>query len=112
MTLLALTLGVVLGATASVSDTAQAQPSMDAPVPSLAPESGTLVIAQDRGQPQRPESRRKLRVIRLEELKIEGRIQKPQAFYLLQRSSLNFDDLNREESFLDKVVEAVEKPPF
>ncbi|MEO0814991.1 MAG: hypothetical protein AAFY60_19180, partial [Myxococcota bacterium] len=33
------------------------------------------------------------RVIRLDAIKVEGRIQKPQAFYILQRSNLNFEGL-------------------
>lgn len=52
------------------------------------------------------------KVIRLEAITVEGRIQKPQAFYILQRSSLNFDELNRTESFLPKLVKSVDKDPF
>ena len=52
------------------------------------------------------------KVIRLEAITIEGRIQKPQAFYILQRSNLNFDELNRTESFLNKVLKSVERDPF
>jgi hypothetical protein len=52
------------------------------------------------------------KVIKLEAITIEGRIQKPQAFYILQRSNLNFDELNRTESFLDKVLKSVERDPF
>jgi hypothetical protein len=52
------------------------------------------------------------RVIRLDAITIEGRIQKPQAFYILQRSNLNFDELNKAESFAPKVVQSVEKEPF
>jgi hypothetical protein len=55
---------------------------------------------------------RKRKVIRLETITVEGRIQKPQAFYILQRSNLNFDELERTESFLPKVVKSVEKDPF
>jgi hypothetical protein len=55
---------------------------------------------------------KKRKVIRLEAITVEGRIQKPQAFYILQRSNLNFDELNRDESFLPKVVKSVEKEPF
>lgn len=110
MTLLALTLSALLGATAPAGPP-QPQASVEQRGASLSEASAPQGLAQDSSE-ERSEPRRKLRVIRLEELKIEGRIQKPQAFYLLQRSSLNFDDLNREESFLDKVVEAVEKPPF
>ncbi|MGC4122096.1 MAG: hypothetical protein QM765_47455 [Myxococcales bacterium] len=55
---------------------------------------------------------KKKKVIRLETITVEGRIQKPQAFYILQRSNLNFDELDRAESFLPKVVKSVEKDPF
>lgn len=52
------------------------------------------------------------KVIRLDSITIEGKIQKPQAFLLLQRSGLNFDDLERNESFIPKVIKAVDKDPF
>lgn len=52
------------------------------------------------------------RVIRIEETRIEGRIQKPQAFYILQRSSLNFESLALKKSFLPKIVRSVERRPF
>jgi len=55
---------------------------------------------------------KKKRVIRLDAITVEGRIQKPQAFYILQRSNLNFDELNKTESFIPKVVKSVEKDPF
>jgi hypothetical protein len=55
---------------------------------------------------------KKKKVIRLDALTVEGRIQKPQAFYILQRSTLNFDELNRAESFLPKVEKSVEKDAF
>ncbi len=54
----------------------------------------------------------KKKVIRLDAITVEGRIQKPQAFYILQRSNLNFEELNRSESFIPKVVRSVEKDPF
>lgn len=102
MTLLGLTLGALLAATPP--SPSQAQASEHAPV------GAPRGLAQDAQASS--SSKKKPRVIRLEELKIEGRIQKPQAFYLLQRSNLNFDDLARDERFLDKVVESVEKAPF
>jgi hypothetical protein len=52
------------------------------------------------------------KVIRLEAIKVEGRIQKPQAFYILQRSNLNFEGLELKQSFLPKIVESVQKAPF
>jgi hypothetical protein len=62
-------------------------------------------LAQDTGA-------KKKKVIRLDALTVEGKIQKPQAFYILQRSNLNFDDLSHPESFVPKVVQTVDKQPF
>ena len=58
------------------------------------------------------QSRSKRKVIRLEAIKVEGRIQKPQAFYILQRSNLNFESLELRKSFIPKIIESVEKDPF
>lgn len=66
-------------------------------------------IAQDNGSSS---SGKKKKVIRLDALTVEGRIQKPQAFYILQRSNLNFEELNRTESFIPKVEKSVENDPF
>ena len=52
------------------------------------------------------------KVIRLEAIKVEGRIQKPQAFYILQRSNLNFEGLELKQSFIPKIIESVKKAPF
>jgi len=60
----------------------------------------------------KPATPAKKRVIRLDAITVEGRIQKPQAFYILQRSQLNFEELNRTDSFLPKVVQSVDKEPF
>ena len=54
----------------------------------------------------------KKKVIRLDAITVEGRIQKPQAFYILQRSNLSFEELNRSESFIPKVIRSVDKDPF
>lgn len=66
----------------------------------------SVASAQD-GQPAK-----KKKVIRLDAITVEGRIQKPQAFYILQRSTLNFDELNRAETFVPKVEKSVEKDAF
>ena len=52
------------------------------------------------------------KVIRLEAIKVEGRIQKPEAFYILQRSNLNFEALELKESFIPKIVDSVNHKPF
>jgi hypothetical protein len=62
-------------------------------------------------QQQRKRSAAK-KVLRLEEMKVEGRIQKPQAMFLMPRANLNYGDLDHAESFLPKIPKAVEKEPF
>ena len=57
-------------------------------------------------------ARRTRRVIRIAETKIEGRIQKPQAFYILQRSNLNFEGLELKNSFVPKIINSVDQAPF
>ena len=52
------------------------------------------------------------KILRLEEMKVEGRIQKPQAMFLMPRASMSYGDLDRTEPFLPKVTKAVEKEPF
>lgn len=52
------------------------------------------------------------KVIRLEAIKVEGRIQKPQAFYILQRSNLNFEGLELKQSFVPKIIQSVSEEPF
>ena len=55
---------------------------------------------------------KKKKVIRLDAITVEGRIQKPQAFYILPRGTLDFDELNRAETFVPKVEKSVEKDAF
>lgn len=57
-------------------------------------------------------AKKKKKVIRLDAITVEGRIQKPQAFYILQRGTLNFDELNRAETFIPKVEKSVERDAF
>lgn len=48
----------------------------------------------------------------LGEITVEGRRQKPQAFYILQRQNLNFEGLELKKSFVPKIEKSVEKQPF
>lgn len=67
--------------------------------------SATASLAQDA-------KKRQPRVIQLEEIIIEGRVQKPNAFYILNRSNLGYEVLELRTSFLRKVVRSVQKEPF
>ena len=51
-------------------------------------------------------------VITLEETVIEGRVQKPEAFYILQRSNLNYNALEPKKSFVPKILDTVKGKPF
>jgi hypothetical protein len=66
--------------------------------------------AQSAGGKKKQEAPRK--ILRLEEMKVEGRIQKPQAMFLMPRANLNYGELDRTEPLLPKVTRAVEKDPF
>jgi hypothetical protein len=46
------------------------------------------------------------------EIVIEGKIQKPEAFYVLQKSSINYDWNELKQEFVPKVLESVSKSPF
>ncbi len=63
-------------------------------------------------QAQSQEKKRRPRVIQLEEIVIEGRVQKPNAFYILNRSSLGYEVLELRTSFVQEVVRSVQKEPF
>jgi hypothetical protein len=58
------------------------------------------------------EAQKPRKVLKLDVITVEGRIQKPQAFYILQRSNLNFGELERTETFLPKIVQSVSHDPF
>lgn len=57
-------------------------------------------------------TKRKPKVIQLEEITIEGRVQKPNAFYILNRSNLGYEVLDLRTSFLRDVVKSVQHDPF
>ncbi|MFW6067489.1 MAG: hypothetical protein ACOC97_04065 [Myxococcota bacterium] len=63
----------------------------------------SVAAAQEGRQPQ---------VIQLEEIKIEGRVQKPNAFYILNRSNIGYEVMDLRTSFVDKIVRSVQEEPF
>jgi hypothetical protein len=52
------------------------------------------------------------RVIKLEATVVEGHVHKPQAFYLLQRSNLDYDWESLKQDFIPKILQATGKHPF
>lgn len=62
------------------------------------------------GQP--PGRRGQPRVIELEEIVIEGTVQKPNAFYILSRSNLGYEVMDLRRSFIPELVRSVQREPF
>ena len=56
--------------------------------------------------------KRQPKVIQLEEIKIEGRVQKPNAFYILNRSNLGYEVMDLRTSFVREVIRSVQHEPF
>lgn len=47
-----------------------------------------------------------------DEIRIEGKIQKPEAFFFYQKSSINYDWQELKQDFIPKIVESVSRAPF
>ena len=67
--------------------------------------AATSADAQDSGG-------RRPRVIQLDEIRIEGRVQKPNAFYILNRSNLGYEVMELRTSFVREVIRSVQREPF
>jgi len=52
------------------------------------------------------------KIIRLEETVVEGRVQKPTAFFINTRQALVYKDMEVRESFVQEIPRAVEDQPF
>lgn len=68
---------------------------------------GSLVWVMGAGAAQAQDG-----VIDLEDTVIKGRIQKPEAFYILQHAQLDYESLDAKPSFITELVETVEEDPF
>ncbi len=73
--------------------------------------SGAAAKAPDRNPPA-ARRRGTPRVIQIDAVTVEGEVQKPEAFYILQRSELNFKGLQPARRFIPLIIESVEKDPF
>ncbi len=52
------------------------------------------------------------KVIELEAMVIEGKISKPQVFYVLGRSRVEYENLRLQRTFVDRIVTSAKKNPF
>ena len=122
------TLPIALGllAAAAVASAQPASPTPAAPArpgaappaaPGQAPAPGGAPAAAEEGA-QGPQVKVERgaggkKVYRITEaIRIEGKIQKPEAFYVLQKSSINYDWLDLKQDFIPKILDSVSKAPF
>ena len=57
--------------------------------------------------------KKEIRQVVIQEVtKVEGKIQKPEVWYLLPRSNLNFRGLKLENKLVPKIEESTKKDPF
>lgn len=73
---------------------------------------GVLTLATGDAQAQPNRRRGQPRVIQLEEIQIEGRVQKPNAFYILNRSNLGYEVLDLRTTFVREIIRSVQREPF
>lgn len=52
------------------------------------------------------------RIITLDEFRIEGRVQRPNAFYILNRSSIGYEVLDLRTTFTREIIRSVQGEPF
>jgi len=56
---------------------------------------------------------KKVRQVVIKEVtRVEGKVQKPEVWYLLPRSNLNFEGLKLDQDLIPKIEESTKKPPF
>ncbi len=94
-----------LVALAALPATARADPP-----PAGRPEPGK--VAPKNGKP-RTEGKAPGKVMRFsDDVVIEGKVHKPSAFYVLQRSTVEYQWEQLREAFLPKILESVKAAPF
>ncbi|HKU38259.1 MAG TPA: hypothetical protein VJR89_08930 [Polyangiales bacterium] len=74
--------------------------------------SGLITSAHPSSAGAQAKPKRAPKVIQLEEIKIEGRVQKPNAFYILNRSNLGYEVMDLRTSFVRDIVRSVQTDTF
>ncbi len=59
-----------------------------------------------------PAPRAPPQIIELEAMVIEGKVAKPQVFYVLGRSRVQYENLKMHRVFVDRIVSGAKKNPF
>jgi hypothetical protein len=76
------------------------------PIPGKPAETDTPKVKVERGVGGK-------KVYRItEEIRIEGKIQKPEAFFFYQKSSINYDWQELKQDFIPRILDSVNQSPF
>jgi hypothetical protein len=89
---------------AQAAGAAPAAPAGDAPVPPAADAAPKVKIEKGAG------GKKIYRIT--DEIRIEGKIQKPEAFFFYQKSSINYDWQELKQDFIPKILDSVSHAPF
>ena len=110
---LALALAAFVPARAMAQGTVPASPrTPPAPPPAAAaPAAAPAADAAPKVKVERGAGGKKVYRI-TEEFKIEGKIQKPEAFFFYQKSTINYDWQELKQDFIPKILDSVSKAPF
>lgn len=71
-----------------------------------------LVMASTGSAAAQSRAPRTPHIITLDEFRIEGRVQRPNAFYILNRSSIGYEVLDLRTSFVREIIRSVQGEPF
>ena len=92
----------------------QAAPSTrtpPAPAPAAAPAQPAAADSAPKVKVEKGAGGKKVYRI-TEEFKIEGKIQKPEAFFFYQKSTINYDWQELKQDFIPKILDSVSHSPF
>jgi hypothetical protein len=108
---LALTLALAVLVPARAA--AQAGPSTRTPpaAPAAAPPPAPAADAAPKVKVEKGAGGKKVYRI-TEEIRIEGKIQKPEAFFFYQKSTINYDWQELKQDFIPKILDSVSHSPF
>ena len=93
----------------------EAAPAADAPSPPTEPETPDPTTAEPSERPTATRGDRRSggkRTVIRDEFLVEGKLEKPSAYYLLRRSSLDYDWARLDAKFSPLVLESVQDPLF
>jgi hypothetical protein len=112
---------MILSALLAIPGLAQAQGGKKAPAASTKPvEKAPVTPTEDKDEEGEGLAKVKVergaggkKIYKIEgEIVIEGKIQKPEAFYVLQKSGINYDWHELKQEFVPKILDSVTKAPF